>query len=420
MKHDPKPTIRGMATALLLSLTMPFAAEEAAGDDIVVPDDFMDAVVAGQTVLALRYRFESVDQDGFSESADAPTLRTTLSYSTAPYKGFRAFLEVANVTAVGAESYNNAGAGSLNNGIRDRPVVADPELTEINQGYLELAVKKTTLRLGRQEVNLGNQRFVGAVGWRQHHQSFDAFGLRSRPAERFGLSYHYLHKVNRIFGDSRDMSSHLLNADFDLTERDRLSGYGYLLDYDEPSSLALSTLTYGLRLAGHRRVDGARVGYTVEAALQQDAGDNPGRIDAEYYHAELAAGSKRFTVTVGGEILSGSPEDGSFSTPLATLHKFNGWADKFLRTPTNGLVDFYTGVAGRAGKVNWKVVYHDFQPENSGDDYGTELDLQAVYKTDRGLLFGLKAAFYEAEAFATDTEKIMFWTAYRISRKGGP
>jgi hypothetical protein len=26
-----------------------------------------------------------------------------------------------------------------------------------------------------------------------------------------------------------------------------------------------------------------------------------------------------------------------FSTPLATLHKFQGWVDKFLTTPANGI-----------------------------------------------------------------------------------
>jgi hypothetical protein len=30
-----------------------------------------------------------------------------------------------------------------------------------------------------------------------------------------------------------------------------------------------------------------------------------------------------------------------FTTPLATLHKFQGWADKFLTTPVNGLADLY-------------------------------------------------------------------------------
>lgn len=31
------------------------------------------------------------------------------------------------------------------------------------------------------------------------------------------------------------------------------------------------------------------------------------------------------TLRVGYEVLEGSPEDGAFRTPLATLHKCSGW-----------------------------------------------------------------------------------------------
>ena len=34
-------------------------------------------------------------------------------------------------------------------------------------------------------------------------------------------------------------------------------------------------------------------------------------------------------------------------TPLATLHKFDGWADLFLTTPNKGLQDLYAGAAYR-------------------------------------------------------------------------
>ena len=44
---------------------------------------------------------------------------------------------------------------------------------------------------------------------------------------------------------------------------------------------------------------------------------------------------------VGWERLSGSEREGQFQTPLATLHAFNGWADKFLSTPVNGIEDLY-------------------------------------------------------------------------------
>lgn len=395
------------------------AAEPQAAPKAEAPPTFAAALAAGKTTVAMRYRFELVDQDGFDRDAEASTLRTTLSYGSAPFRGFRFFVEAENVSAVvDDDNYNNAGADSLNNGVRNRPVVADPELTQIGQVYVEMGIKKTTLRLGRQEINLANQRFVGAVGWRQHHQTFNAFSLQDRSFGDASISYHYLDAVNRIFGDRRDMQSHLLHSDIPIGQRNKLSLYGYLLDYEEAADLPLSTTTYGLRWAGHSQLDGAKIAYTLEAALQEDAGDNPRQIDADYLLAELAVGNKAFTATVGYEVLSGSPGDGAFSTPLATLHKFNGWADKFLRTPSFGLVDTYAKIGGSVQRFGWSLTYHDFQSDSSlpggSDDYGSEIDALATYKTRYGLDFGLKAAFYEADRFATDTDKIMFWTSYRF------
>lgn len=421
-----------VALALLLNLSLPAEAErpstatrsDGAPAEADLPSTFAEALAAGKTIVSLRYRFETVDQDGIDDAADASTLRTTLSYGSGTFKGLRFFVEAENVTAIpDDDNYNNAGSGSLNNGVRDRPVVADPELTDINQVYLEYTVNKTALRIGRQEVNLGNQRFVGSVGWRQHHQSFNAFSITDHSFGKAKISYHYLDEAHRIFGDSREMNSHLLHAEMGIGKQDRLTAYGYLLDYDvSAGSLILSsTSTYGLRWAGHRDLDSAKISYNLEAALQQDVGDNPRNVDAQYLLAELSAGTKAFTGKVGYEVLSGSVDDGAFSTPLATLHKFNGWADKFLRTPTDGLVDLYASIGGSVNKFKWSVIYHDFQPESdrrgfSVPDYGTELDLLATYKTDQGLLFGLKAAFYDADGFSRDTDKIMFWSAYRFGR----
>ena len=415
MKSHSEPRRQRLSAILLLCLTLPALGEDQSGTKDDSPSSFSEALAAGKTTFTLRYRFETVDQDGFDKDAEASTLRTTLSYGSAPYKGFRFFVEAENVAAVpDDDDYNNAGAGSLNNRVRDRPVVADPELTQINQAYLEYGFDKTTLKLGRQAVNLGNQRFVGAVGWRQHHQSFDALSVVNHSFDRTQFSYVFLNKVHRIFGDRRDLSSHLGNAVVKLGEKDSLTAYAYWLDYEEPVLARLSTATYGLRWAGRRQLPRTEVTYALEAAQQQDNADNPGEIDADYFLAELAAGNKTFTVKLGYEVLSGSPADGAFSTPLATLHKFNGWADKFLVTPATGLEDLYLGFTGGTKKFRWKVFYHDFQPESSGDDYGTELDVETVYKTNKGLAFGLKGAFYDADAFATDTDKIMFWSAYKF------
>ena len=97
----------------------------------------------------------------------------------------------------------------------------------------------------------------------------------------------------------------------------------------------------------------------------------------------------------------------AFRTPLATLHAFQGWADKFLATPDGGIDDFYVTVKGKAGKWNLTGVYHDFSAETGSGDYGTEIDFSAARPINDNYGLLLKAAFYDADEFSFDATK--FW-----------
>jgi hypothetical protein len=135
-------------------------------------------------------------------------------------------------------------------------------------------------------------------------------------------------------------------------------------------------------------------------------------VDASYLNLLLGGGYEGFTAELGYEVLSGNPEDGRFTTPLATLHKFNGWADKFLNTPTTGLRDLYIGARGPAGPLNWAVTYHSFGADSGGAHYGSEIDFQATYTSSWEQGFGFKGAYYSADEFATNTFKSWLWTTY--------
>ena len=108
-------------------------------------------------------------------------------------------------------------------------------------------------------------------------------------------------------------------------------------------------------------------------------------------------------MTLHYEVLEG---DGTyaFSTPLATSHAFNGWADKFLATPPEGLSDLFLTTSFT--KSGWKaqMVGHTF----SGDShFGDELDLVVTRKIWRGLAGGIKFTDYRARNLGSDTRK--FW-----------
>jgi hypothetical protein len=197
-----------------------------------------EALKGGTFSLSFRYRFEAVEDDAPKVRDNiglASTLRTTLEYEMLPFHGVSFLIEAEDVHDLGfKDEHDNRGAGGLWNGVRDYPVIADPALTEINQGFLRIQpCKRLTIEVGREEVTLDNHRFVGHVGWRQNHQSLDAGDIQWSWEERIALRYLYAGDVNRIFGDSKPMQTHLLNARFGVWQGASVVVYGYFLDYKE-------------------------------------------------------------------------------------------------------------------------------------------------------------------------------------------
>ena len=105
------------------------------------------------------------------------------------------------------------------------PVVADPEAYEINRFQLtNTSLPGTTLTLGRQRIVLDDQRFVGAVGWRQNEQTFDALRMVNRSVANLVLDATYLNRVNRVFGDgfaAGRLQGRQLSAERSLSDQDR-------------------------------------------------------------------------------------------------------------------------------------------------------------------------------------------------------
>lgn len=370
------------------------------------------ALKDGKTTIALRYRYEDVSDDAVGERhARASTLRTALDFRSGAYKGFSFQIEAENVAVVGNELYADGVPGAGGGGA-DRPVVADPAGTEINQALLRYRWRTLQVTAGRQEVRFGDERFVGSVGWRQNHQSFDALRLDSwLGGLRF--TFVFLDRVHRIFGDSQDLAGHLFNVDFTLQNAGKFSLYGHLLDFEDPGAGRQSTATWGLEFAGQRRLLGNRaLLYEIEHAEQSDFADNPSTIDAGYSMLMLGASLPAVTVKLAWERLDGGPDGGQFRTPLATLHRHNGWADKFLATPPFGLEDLRLELSGKLGPIEWLVRRHRFEAESRSIRYGDELDLQLLYTSRRGVVVGLKGALYDADRLAADTDKWMVWSAW--------
>ncbi|MCO1335376.1 alginate export family protein [Microbulbifer sp. OS29] len=360
----------------------------------------IDALTLGEVGVNLRYRVEHVDQDNINDVAIASTLRTRLNWTSGSYRSFDAFFEVDNVSGIGNDNYN-----STVNGNSEHPVVADPEGTEVNQAYLQYRAGNSAVIVGRQRINLDSQRFIGSVGWRQNEQTYDGLRYQYGAEGQLQLDYSYLYNVNRIFGEDSDRADldgdiQLFHASYPLVENHKLTAFFYNLDLDNASSFAART--YGAAYRG----DFGRFETQLSYARQQDIGSNPSDYAADYYLAEIAAPLGPVTGKLGYEVL-GSDSGVSFKTPLATLHKFQGFTDQFLVTPADGIEDLYIG-----GSLAWAggdlgITYHNFEASEGSENYGNEWNISYSHKFDQHFSALVKYANYDAEDYSSDTDK--FW-----------
>jgi hypothetical protein len=371
------------------------------------PTSLPDARAQGKNSLTARLRSEHVEQTGLLD-ADALTLRTRLGYTTAKAAGWQFSAEAENVAALDGDAYNQSG---LNPAAARRAVVADPEITELNQLWLAFTRDKTTATLGRQKLIFDNARFVGDVGWRQNQQTFDAFTLQDKSLAATTLTYAYVDQVNRVFSRRHaqgrwDSDSHLLNASYVVSPAATVTAYAYRLKFT--NSAANSCATYGVSAVGTQPLTSDfKFTYRAELATQSDAGPSPLRYSALYDCFEAGLAHARGSLTLGHELL-GSDHNVGFKTPLATLHAFNGWADLFLATPAAGLRDVYLkATANLPQAIALTAFEHWFETAKGGADLGSEFDVMLSRKFGARVAATAKFAEFNSGAAAyPDVRKI--------------
>ena len=359
------------------------------------------------TKLDFRYRFEGVDQTGFDKKAAANTVRSRLSFTSGEVSGLSFKLEFDDVRSLGSERYNS----TVNEEI-EYPVVADPQGTDLNQAFVKYAYEDLYAIGGRQRIILNDQRFVGGVAWRQNEQTFD--GARFVwDNKKLAAEYSYITQVNRIFGESSANATfegdiHLLNTSWKINDENKVIAFYYGLNIE--NSISNSSDTVGVRYEGVFKPLSVIASY----ASQSDAGDNPTSYSADYLLLEgKGKVTDYFNWTLGYEVLGSDEGNASFTTPLATGHKFQGFADKFLSTPLDGVQDIYAGAGTKIGPVKVALTYHDFQAVEGNEKYGSEVDIVVVYPITKKVKALVKYANYQADEHATDTQKI--WLQAQVS-----
>lgn len=379
----------------------------AAGSALAVEDS------SGKLLLDTRWRLESVEDDAFSRDALADTVRIRLGYQTPVRSGWSGVIEAEATQHLLGEDFNSTANGQVL-----FPTVVDPDNTELNQAYVRYAPgTKTQFTLGRQRVQWDNQRFFGNVGWRQNEQTFDALDIQHSFGNGTKLRYDYLDRAQRINGADNPnedlaryrLNTHLLSLSHALGPGS-LSGYAHFI---ENETLPLSShRNLGVRYTAKKDVPGG-IGWlaTAEYAQQDGYADGAEKIDADYLLLEGGVVWNASTFKAGWEQLGGDGSYG-FATPFATLHAFNGWADKFLTTPVNGLNDAYLGWNRKFGKLSAAVVWHDFSSDAASVHYGQEWDASLGYAFDKHWSGLVKLADYNADDTGTDTAKLWLSMEY--------
>jgi hypothetical protein len=371
-------------------------------------ESLAEAVIQGDVILDWRVRYEGVDQAEFADSAAALTSRLRAGFRTAPLRNTSLLAEAVWVEALD-DDYN-----STTNGQTAYPVVPDPaDFVAINRFALtNESLPGTTLTLGRQRIVHDDARFVGNVIWRQHEQTFDGLRAQLRPGKALTADVTYATQVNRVFGPDSPIGKWeggMLLANVSRAFNwGRLSAIGYSLDLDDAA--AMSSTTLGLKLTGSKPIGKVAATYTAAFARQEDAHANPADFAVSYSLLEGGVKLKKVGVAVGREVL-GSNGSNAFSTPLATLHAFQGWADKFLATPAAGIVDEYLkvtyslGARGPLKNLSAVGFFHRFDADAARSKYGDELDVSLIAEVAR-MTFTLKYASYSAKQLLTDTDKL--------------
>jgi hypothetical protein len=399
-----KMTKLSLVTVALLSLSSNLIAESSFLNDVDFKGD-------------LRTRYENADVDNGVSAGEAVTTRFDLN-ARANIGGIDGLSTFGQVMAVSNYGFNNY---APENGNYD--TIADPNNARITQAYLDYKLGKTLLSAGRQMVNLDDQRFVGAVNWRQMPQTFLAYSLVDKSVENLTLTGAYVTRrygvVDTLNGGTKTV---LLNANYKASPALQVTGYGYLI--------GSSSDTYGVMAKG--KID--KIGYIAEVAQQSNASleyQSAGKptVDALYYRADVHGNFNGFIAGVGYESLGKADgKSHGFTAPLSTLHKWQGFADAFLgytgNSNTYGLNDATVKV-GYAHKTLGKLIatYHDFEAQETTvgktKNSGNELDFLYVKPLTKQLTLLGKVALYNADAnsvtgVSQDIDKYMFQVDYKF------
>jgi len=314
----------GLALALLLACGGPAVAQE--GD-------------AAQVTLSGQMRFRG-EWDGRTvgtgdDAAVLSRIRLGVRADVRPW--LTAFAQLQDHRAWGTEA---------------DPVEGSADAFDLHQGYVDLTQGEYTVRIGRQEVGLGDERLVGPLAWANTGRSFDGvLARRELPGGHVRAFWMNVHErdaltligVDPQANEGEDEDGWLIGA-FVTTAVGGATLEGIFL-HDRNAATGESSTAHG-------RVHGSagRVLFDGSGAYQFGPDLRAFLFSAKLGLAFAADGS----IAAQLDYISGDDDpldatDHAFRTLYPTAHAYHGYMDYFLAFPGNtvsaGLMDAIARVA---------------------------------------------------------------------------
>ena len=377
-----------------------------------------------------RYEYVDIEKTG-RKNAQALTTRIKIGAKlNGLFKvdGLNAVIEGVDVEAI-VDDYDKNLNHDPNDptGKNNYETVLDPDNARLTQAYISYTINKTTLFFGRKYVAIDDHRFIGTVDWRQMPQSFGVVGIQDNTIKGLNILIAGIYERKGITDDEEDWANKkIFNADwkadkmpiiidvsYKIVPAVRVKAFGYLITDIHN--------TYGVRADGKVNLGSIKLSYLGEYAIQRDPYENDNLnkkpdIDTNYYRL---GGNLAFNTGSIGTFFGGveythfgdhNNKSKGFSTPLATLHKFEGWSDVLLKGAANGY-DF--GMKELKVSFGYKhpvfgkfiVAYLDFQSDKNpsgtagvnGDNIGSEWDFAYSKSFGKHLSLLLKGAVYNGK-----------------------
>ena len=367
-------------------------------------------------ILSLRARAAHQEQQ---TAGSAASYRLRLSWQQPLYSALEAKIAFDHIATYWQENHSD--------GVRfnSMPVIPDTPSTQINEAWISGHWQALKVKIGKQRISLNNQRHIGSNGFWQDEQTFNATQLNYAAGMSTTINLSYLSKAYRITGPQAgaylkpsDHNNLALNglrpkellgehnlktlvAALKTTILDTHKVSAYYIDNDNLTAPTLNYRSFGTSYQWKQAFGTVKAAFEADLSLQQRNDIN--QIPYSRIRGEL--NNRHWHFALEQEQL-GSKSGTAYITPMASLHDFQGFADQFLSTPSQGVTDHNIQARYVFSGYKATVTGHHFTGYSNTQYLGKELDIDIKLPDIYQLKTHLRYAYFAAPSTQQDVQRL--------------